>query len=98
MPPVKVKVGNYRAPVDMEGLDPEMAATLNPKRVTPAPAPENPIQKAVRKASEFMQGHMNSTGSRRSPSTIRDARPVRSDAQVAADYAKEKASRAGRKP
>jgi len=44
-----------------------------------------------------LRGMMNSTGSVRSPSTIRDhghaARPVRSDAQVQADYEKEKAAR-----
>jgi hypothetical protein len=63
---------------DPAGVDPEMKRTLQggdePKAPAPAPkpAPENPIQTAVRAVSQFMRGGMNSTGSKRSPSTRSD--------------------------
>jgi hypothetical protein len=46
------------------------------------PTPVEKIQGMFRKASDLMRGQMNSTGSKRSPSTVSDRRlPAMSDAE-----------------
>ena len=81
---------------DPAGVDPEMKRTL---MGGDDPAPPKPA--AARKPSVFEQvgkaigRAINSTGSNTSPTTVKDAPAVRvrSDAQVRADYDREKAAR-----
>ena len=102
------KEGNVGRKAVVQGVQNPLASGMNEAAAQgggiqsgahPDPAKEafDQAVAGVRNIAGNLRGMLNSTGSVRSPSTVRDhghaARPVRSDAQVQADYEKEKAAR-----
>lgn len=78
-----VRAGNYAAPVDTTGMDPEMKATINisgPKRVK---AYSPPAVDHVKVASNFLYGifHGGKHPSAKTPAA-RDSTPTLSDTAI----------------